>query len=229
MRTLIKAIRSLAQGHASACLLCRLYPAQPARSVCANCWQELPWLLQATALSHQSMPHHILPHHSLPNRSMSHSVQAACHYVWPVDRLIHQYKYQQRLELLPILHDILLQTPKPAVQALVAVPSSPEKLVTRGFNPTLLLAQQLSKTWQIPLWQPLSRHHTPAQQGLSQTERFINLQDAFYINTDQCRVIYRKILIIDDVMTTGSTLAAMQQQLDKLGVQQIQSLVIARA
>lgn len=184
----------------------------------------MPWLLQATALSH-----HSLPHHSLPNQSLSHSVQAACHYVWPVDRLIHQYKYQQRLELLPILHDILLQTPKPAVQALVAVPSSPEKLVTRGFNPTLLLAQQLSKTWQIPLWQPLSRHHTPAQQGLSQTERFINLQDAFYINTDQCRVIYRKILIIDDVMTTGSTLAAMQQQLDKLGVQQIQSLVIARA
>ncbi len=224
MQTLIKAIRSLAQGHVSACRLCRLYPAQPARSVCANCWQELPWLLQATALSH-----HSLPHHSLPNRSMSHSVQAACHYVWPVDRLIHQYKYQQRLDLLPVLHDILLQTPKPAVQALVAVPSSPEKLVTRGFNPTLLLAQQLSKTWQIPLWQPLSRHHTPAQQGLTQTERFINLQDAFYINTDQCRVIYRKILIIDDVMTTGSTLAAMQQQLDKLGVQQMQSLVLARA
>lgn len=224
MQTLIKAIRSLAQGHVSACRLCQLYPAQPARSVCANCWREMPWLLQATALSH-----HSLPHHSLPNQSLSHSVQAACHYVWPVDRLIHQYKYQQRLELLPILHDILLQTPKPAVQALVAVPSSPEKLVTRGFNPTLLLAQQLSKTWQIPLWQPLSRHHTPAQQGLSQTERFINLQDAFYINTDQCRVIYRKILIIDDVMTTGSTLAAMQQQLDKLGVQQIQSLVIARA
>jgi len=229
MQTLIKAIRSLAQGHVSACLLCRLYPAQPARSVCANCWQELPWLLQATALSHHSLPHHSLPHHSLPNQSMSHSVQAACHYVWPVDRLIHQYKYLQRLDLLPILRDILLQTPNPAVQALVAVPSSPEKLVARGFNPTLLLAQQLSKTWQIPLWQPLSRHHTPAQQGLSQTERFINLQDAFYINTDQCRVIYRKILIIDDVMTTGSTLAAMQQQLDKLGVQQMQSLVIARA
>lgn len=160
---------------------------------------------------------------------MSHSVQAACHYVWPVDRLIHQYKYQQRLELLPILHDILLQMPKPAVQALVAVPSSPEKLVTRGFNPTLLLAQQLSKMWQIPLWQPLNRHHRPPQQGLSQTERFINLQNAFYINTDQCRVIYHKILIIDDVMTTGSTLAAMQQQLNNLGVQQIQSLVIARA
>ena len=224
MQTLIKAIRSLAQGHVLACRLCRLYPAQPARNVCAKCWQELPWLLQATALSH-----HSLPHHSLPNQSMSHSVQAACHYVWPVDRLIHQYKYQQRLELLAILHDILLQTPKPAVQALVAVPSSPEKLVTRGFNPTLLLAQQLSKTWQIPLWQPLSRYHRPPQQGLSQTERFINLQDAFYINTDQCRVIYRKILIIDDVMTTGSTLVAMQQQLDKLGVQQIQSLVIARA
>lgn len=160
---------------------------------------------------------------------MSHSVQAACHYVWPVDRLIHLYKYQQRLDLLPILRDILLQAPKPAVQALVAVPSSPEKLVTRGFNPTLLLAQQLSKAWQIPLWQPLKRHHTPPQQGLSQTERLSNVHHAFYPHHRQCRIIYRKILIIDDVVTTGSTLRAMHQQLHDMGVQDIQSLVIAQA
>lgn len=211
---LIKAINTVRTSHPQACLLCQLYPAAPAHSLCHNCWHELPWLLQTTALPHQLA---------------THPVQAACHYGWPVDRLIHLYKYQQRLDLLPVLRDILLQMPKPAVQALVAVPSSPEKLVIRGFNPTLLLARELSKTWKIPLWQPLSRHHTPAQQGLLQTERFINMQNAFYINNAQRRLIYRKILIIDDVITTGSTLHAMQQQLNNLGVQHIHSLVIAQA
>lgn len=214
MQPLVKAIRNFATGQRAACLLCQQYAAQPNRSLCHHCWRDLPWLLQVTPAT---------------GRIIAHPVQAACHYRWPVDRLIHRYKYQQRLDLLPVLRDILLHVPKPAVQALIAVPSAPERLVLRGFNPALLLAQQLGQHWKIPLWQPLNRHHTPPQQSLSQSERFSNLQDAFYLNLPQCRVIYRKVLIIDDVITTGSTLAAMHHQLDSLGVQHIQSLVIAQA
>lgn len=210
MQSLIRAIQGLQPRYRSACLLCQLYPAQPSHHLCTNCWNELPWLLQTIQLP-------------------EHPVQAACHYAWPVDRFIHLYKYQQRLDLLPVLRDILLRTARPPVQALIAVPSSPQRLVMRGFNPALLLAQELGKAWKIPLWQPLSRYHTPAQQNLSRTERLTNLQDAFYINNAQCRVIYRKVLLIDDVFTTGSTLSTMHKQLDILGVQQVQSLVVAQA
>jgi ComF family protein len=212
--SLMQAVQALGSRHVATCLLCQLYPVQLQYSLCKSCWTELPWLLQSASAS---------------NQSISHPVQAACHYGWPVDRLIHLYKYQQRLDVLPVLRDILLRTSRPSVQALIAVPSSPERLVTRGFNPASLLAHELSKAWQIPVWQPLNRHHTPAQQNLSRAERLTNLQDAFYINTTQCRVIYRKVLIIDDVITTGSTLNAIHQQLESLGVQQIQSLVIAQA
>ncbi len=210
----MQAVRTLGSRHIATCLLCQLYPVQPQHSLCKSCWTELPWLLQTTPIGGQIT---------------AHSVLAACHYAWPVDRLIHQYKYQQRLDVLPILRDILLRIPRPSVQALIAVPSSPERLVTRGFNPASMLAKELSRVWQIPVWQPLNRHHTPAQQNLSRSERLTNLQDAFYINTTQCRVIYRKVLIIDDVITTGSTLNAIHQQLESLGVQQIQSLVVAHA
>ena len=204
----------LASSVASTCQLCGLNPREPTQHLCTACWQSLPWFRDAPPV--------------IPDHDGQH-IQIVCHYNWPVDRLIHLYKYQQRLDLLPLLSAILLSIHKPAVQALVAVPSAPERLRQRGFNPVLLLAQQLSQYWQIPLWQPLARHHTLPHQGLSGQERRSNVQQAFYIATPRARVIPRKVLIIDDVMTTGSTLQHMQILLKQLGVQDIQSLVLAHA
>ncbi len=161
--------------------------------------------------------------------SKNQNIKAACHYGWPVDRLIHLYKYQGRLDLLPVLTDLLLKLPKPDIQAIVAVPLSNDRLKQRGFNQSLLLAKQLSRQWQVPLWQPLHRHHTLAQQHLSRSERLNNLQQAFYLNKAQCRVIPRKVVVIDDVFTTGSTLTAIEEQLLSLGVQHIAHYVIATA
>ncbi len=158
-----------------------------------------------------------------------HQVQAACHYAWPVDRLIHLYKYQGRLDLVPIFTDLMLQLPKPAVQAIVPAPLSQRRLKQRGFNQSLVLAKQLSIQWHIPIWQPLQRRHTVAQQHLTRTERLSNLQQAFYVNHAQCRVIPRKVVVIDDVFTTGSTLSMIQAQLLDLGVQHVEHRVIAKA
>lgn len=204
----------LASSVASTCQLCDLNLPQPAQSLCPACWQSLPWFRDALPV--------MLDQDRQP-------IQVVCHYNWPVDRLIHLYKYQQRLDLLPLLSTIFLSIAKPDVQALVAVPSAPERLRQRGFNPVLLLARQLSDYWQIPLWQPLARHHTLPQQGLSGQERRSNVQQAFYIALPRPRVIPRKVLIIDDVMTTGSTLQQMQMLLSQLGVHEVHSLVLAHA
>lgn len=155
--------------------------------------------------------------------------QAACSYVWPIDRLIHLYKYQARLDLLPIFTELLLHRAKPDAQALLAIPLSQQKLASRGFNQSLLLAQQLSKHWNIPLWQPLERHAGLAQRQLSREERLTNLEHAFYVNPAQTRVIPRKVLVIDDVITTGSTFMAIQTALHALGVTSVECLAIAKA
>ena len=209
MNTLIK---KLVRGFKPVCLLCQLNKALDEKSICHACWEAMPWLSDR-----------------IVSTLDDYQVQAACHYGWPVDRLIHLYKYQGRLDLLPILTDLMLYLPKPAVQAIVAVPLSDTRLKQRGFNQTLLLAKQLSKHWQIPIWQPLERHHTVAQQHLSRTERLSNLQQAFYINHAHCRVIPRKVVVIDDVFTTGSTLSMIQVQLLSLGVQYLEHHVIAKA
>ncbi len=209
MNTLIK---KLVSGFKPTCLLCKLNKTLDDKSVCGACWQTMPWLSDR-----------------IVSTVDDHQVQAACHYVWPVDRLIHLYKYQGRLDLLPILTDLMLHLPKPAVQAIVAVPLSDRRLKQRGFNQALLLAKQLSKHWQIPIWQPLQRHHTVAQQHLTRSERLINLEQAFYMNKAQCKIIPRKVVVIDDVFTTGSTLSMIQVQLLNLGVQHVEHRVIAQA
>lgn len=162
-------------------------------------------------------------------KSVNFNIKAACHYRWPVDRLIHLYKYQGQLDLLPVLTDLLLQLPKPEVQAMIATPLSADRLKQRGFNQSLLLAKQLSKQWQIPLWRPLQRHHTLAQQHSSRSERLTNLRQAFYPDPAQCRIIPRKVVVIDDVFTTGSTLTTIEEQLLSLGVQNVVHYVVAAA
>lgn len=209
MNTLIK---NLVIGFKPTCLLCKLDTPIIEKSICPACWQSMPWLSDR-----------------IVSTVDDHQVQAACHYGWPVDRLIHLYKYQGRLDLLPVLTDLMLHLPKPQVQAIVPVPLSAQRLKQRGFNQALLLAKQLSKHWQIPIWQPLNRNHTVAQQHLNRTERLSNLQQAFYVNKAQCKIIPRKVVVIDDVFTTGSTLSMIQVQLLHLGVQYVEHRVIAQA
>lgn len=192
------------------CLLCNAAQRQPKQKLCHVCWNNMPWLQNAFYI--QQLKFH-----------------AVCHYTWPIDRLIHLYKYQGRLDLLPILSDVLLSCTKPDIQALVPVPLSSDRLKARGFNQSLLLAKQLAKHWQLPVWQPFFRDASIAQQGLTRQERLTNLDNTFSINRAQCRVIPRKVLLIDDVVTTGSTLIAMQILLHQLGVQHIECLVLAKA
>lgn len=204
-------LSTLTQHFQKSCLLCQLHPAEKYKPLCSACDRELPWLTE-TFQFYEGCP-----------------ITAACHYAWPVDRLIHLYKYQQRLDLLPLLSYLLLKQQKPKVHALVAVPMSPQRLKTRGYNQALLLAQQLSKQWNIPLWQPMTRLDRPPQQALSASERLHNLNDIFYKNPNIGLVIPRQVLIIDDVVTTGSTLFHLSTALQHIGVRDCQSLVLAKA
>lgn len=192
------------------CQLCHTHPRHNQAPICQACKQDLPW---------QQEQFEIQDHH----------IQTICRYDWPIDQLIHQFKYQQQTDKLALLGYLLLQAHKPNVHAIVAVPISRQRLIERGFNQTLLLAQYISKHWQIPVWQPLEKQHRPAQQGLDQAERLGNLQGAFFPKAMQQRITPRRVLLIDDVVTTGSTLLQLTQALQSLGVHDCQSLVLARA
>ena len=120
----------------------------------------------------------------------------------------------------------------PRFNRIIPVPPSSRRLVERGFDHTAHLAAPLARALGLgppPRFQPklLARtRHTPEQAGLDQPSRSRNLFGAFVA---QPSVAGHSILLIDDVMTTGSTLREAARALREQGAQTVIALVVARA
>jgi predicted amidophosphoribosyltransferase len=100
----------------------------------------------------------------------------------------------------------------------------------RGFNQAVLLGEILSQQWQIPLLrQGLIRiRPTPPQIELSRAERATNLIGAFTV-THISDIAGRHIMLVDDVFTTGSTLAACASALLQAGCRTVSAVTVAHA
>ena len=194
------------------CSLCGLGH-QQSHSLCHDCWEQLPWFQQAnqTQIFRNEMQIHV-----------------ALNYQFPIDRLIQKYKYERQLHFQTLLTHSLMQLRLPKVQAIVPMPISTERLAERGYNQMLIIANLLSKKLNIPVWQPVIRLAQHSQKGLSRVERMENIAEQFQVIKAERRK-YRKVLIIDDVVTTGSSIRALSNALEKLGCQQIEIACIAAA
>lgn len=191
-----------------ACVMCGVSRGTQHR-VCNDCWQSLVWDYR-------------------PNTRQEVQFIASCQYQYPMDRLIHGFKDQAQMQYLALFAACLLRVPKPAVQALVPMPISTEKLIQRGFSQTHLLAKILARHWQLPIWQPIIRQHGESQRNLDRHQRLQNLAHKFHPDPENTK-FYAKVLMIDDVITTGASLFALQEQLKLLGCRQIQALCICNA
>lgn len=112
---------------------------------------------------------------------------------------------------------------------MVPIPLSRWRKLKRGFNQAELLAQFLSKSTGFPILQSaLKRHkHTKAQHNLNKQERSLNLQNAFSF---QPRISAPKsVVLLDDIHTSGSTLAEAARTLFSAGVQNVSAITVARA
>ena len=192
----------------SPCLLCGM-DRQQYHSLYSDCWEQLPWLKQQTTRYEQQ-------------------ILCAHHYQFPIDRVILTYKYEQQLQYQNLLAHSLLDLRLPKVQAIVPMPISTKRLADRGYNQMLIIAKIMARELKIPVWQPVIREVQHSQKGLSRIERIENIEDQFQIIVTEKRK-YKKVLIIDDVITTGSSIHALTQALNKLGCQQIYSVCIAAA
>ncbi len=185
--------------------------------LCTVCENQLPYLVaNPTAL-----PPHI-------DRIIS-----CFEYKFPINQMIIAGKYN----FIPGIFDYLGQLVAEYLEntginfidlVFCPVPLYPQRLRWRGFNQSALLCRALSKHTGIPTHHLLKRViNTKTQKNLNARAREKNMAGSFGINTSSLSVS-SKIVLIDDVVTTGSTLLAAAATLKSAGYRQIQALTIAK-
>ncbi|MCB9747561.1 MAG: ComF family protein [Candidatus Omnitrophica bacterium] len=159
---------------------------------------------------------------------------SACLYQDLLRTLIHKFKYEQKTYLRFFLTQLMIdfihrhELDIAQFDLLVPIPLFPTRLRERGYNQSLLLTQQLSKTFNIPY----ADHHlirvrpTETQTHLSRKERWTNIEHAFKIKAPW-KVRGQSILIIDDLMTTGATASTAAQCLKQSGAKTVAVLTPA--
>ena len=145
---------------------------------------------------------------------------------------IHQFKYANvRALLVPLaelLGDFLAKNPMPG-EVLVPVPLHPKRLKQRGYNQSSLLVGGLGKLANLPVVDDCLirvRHTPPQAKTLTAAERSLNVESAFSCLNQNLRE--KKVLLIDDVSTSGTTLDACAQALKAAGATSVWGLTLAR-
>lgn len=147
--------------------------------------------------------------------------------------LIKKLKYQQKIHYANTLSTLFIQKSHllknfQLPQVIIPIPMHTKRLKTRGFNQALELSRIFASHYQLPLnYSSFIRHrYTGLQAEMSGAKRQKNVQHAFSVKKT---VTYSHIALVDDVMTTGSTVNEAARILKKSGIKQVDVWVIARA
>lgn len=150
--------------------------------------------------------------------------------------LILGFKHGERLEFAPVLARWMVDAGQDVLaecDMLLPVPLHRWRLLRRGFNQSAILARRIGAATGVPVPTRLLRRVKPtrSQQGLGGDERMRNItSEAFAVAASQAgRVQGARILLVDDVLTTGSTLKACAAVLRRHGARSVGALTLARA
>lgn len=150
-------------------------------------------------------------------------------YTFPIDAAIKALKFRRRLFYAPALSGFLCVAAKqlPAdIDAVLPVPLHWRRRWFRGFNQAVEIGRPVANMLSVPLLTAVRRARaTPFQSGLSARERARNLRSAFVVRG---LLQHRHVLIVDDVITTGTTIARVAKALKGAGVQKVSALAVAR-
>ncbi len=148
--------------------------------------------------------------------------------------VIHRYKYQRALWFEPFLADLLVRAARPAITSeawdmIVPVPLHALKKREREFNQAERLGARLGEATGLPLNRGVLRRveATRTQTMLTRKQRAANVCHAFAVHPG-CQLAGRRIIIVDDVLTTGATTSACARALRRAGAGEVCVWTVAR-
>jgi competence protein ComFC len=163
-----------------------------------------------------------------------HSARSAAVARDPVLAVIHRYKYHRALWFEPFLAELLIRAAGPTLveqrpDLIVPVPLHPTKRREREFNQAERLANRLGAATQLPVNRKLLRRVRPTrtQTQLSRQERLVNVRNAFALRKGQ-RLNGERVVLVDDVFTTGATTSACAKVLAAAGAGEVCVWTVAR-
>lgn len=218
----------------SRCALCGRR-GQADLDLCAGCEQDLPLNDHGCEQCAEPLPRE-LHRPSLCGVCLLHppafdACIAPFRYAFPVDRMIQGLKYRRELYYARILGQLLSQhvsNREMRPELVIPVPLATARYRERGFNQARELARPLCKTLGLRLCCDLleRRRETREQAGLDRKDRLQNTRDAFELIAP---LPARHVAIVDDVVTTGSTVNEVAKLLRAAGAEWIEVWAVARA
>jgi len=200
---------------------------------CAECWMTLDWLGES-GCTRCGMPLEAtdaeMCGRCLAAPPVLDRMRAAVAY-GPLSRVIAlKLKYGRKVALARTMARYMAPLRGPSEDAiLVPVPLHRRRLWWRGFNQSGLVAKQLASRWDMPVDQHLLRRvrPTPPLKGMNEAQRRSAVRGAF-VATAGRRIEGRTVILIDDVLTTGSTATACATALRKVGAGRVELISWAR-
>ncbi len=223
------------------CQVCRsMLPLRDSSGVCPKCESQIQWIKP--------------PHCAGCGRTLKNLKRALCGiceseseplnfdrayacaaYQGPAREILHRYKFDRRIFLGNFLSNRILAfadkyLKKQDFDAVMAVPLDPKRHLSRGFNQSSLLSQKLSKAMKLKEISKLvaRKSSSSCQSLLSRQERKANLRDCFFVTDKRSLARFKRILLVDDIMTSGQTFSECAKTLKKNGARSVTAFAFAR-
>ncbi len=152
-------------------------------------------------------------------------------YIGVLKQVVQKIKYKRGFGIIeyiakPLIH--FIKNWDVSVDMIVPIPLGEKREIARGYNQSFLLAKPISEYFNIPLYDHalIRSRDTKSQVGLNYEERKINMKNAFRAEKSTCN--NKSILLIDDIVTTGSTLNESAKALKLAGAQKVVCFTVAR-
>lgn len=209
-------------------------------ALCQACWRDVGFIerpycqLLGTPFAHD-LGAGFLSAEAIAHPPVFDHLRAVCTFDSVARRLVHGLKYRDRTELAPMMARWMARAGAELVaecDVILPVPLHRWRLVSRRFNQAADLARALGQhTGKTVLPNALRRRRRTAQQvGLGKAAREANMKGAFEVTVEgKAQLLGRRVLLIDDVYTTGATVSAATRALKRAGATKVDVLTFAIA